>query len=1014
MNIKSIVLLLLVLGLGGLSAQTFNHKLVPFNSPAVPSAGGEDTVKILAVMVEFQPDKDGATFGNGTFGSIYTQNYGNDIIDPLPHDQSYFEKHLLFVKNYFSQVSGGKVQVVYTVLPKIITVDQRMRNYSPTGNSGDFTPLGDFAKEVWRKADSANPGFNFKDYNLFTIFHAGVGKDISLPGSVGEPKDLPSVFMSNKTLDQIYGSGFKGYPVSGNSFFINNSLILPETESREVDSYGGIVLYQLTINGLLAASVGSYLGLPDLFDTQSGQSAIGRFGLEDGQSIFAFNGAFPPEPSAWEKIFLGWTTPVSISPGNYNINLVTQLAASAADTVILKVPINSAEYFLIQNRQRDANHDGAKVTYFLNGNFHTETFHQDQVGFYSSDIDSLKGVITDVDEFDWALPGQIDDTSDYKGGILIWHIDQNVIDSTIANDRINADKTRRGVNLMEASGVQEIGELFTTVLGDQVIGEGSYEDYWYKSNPAQLYKNLFAAGTRPSSNANSGANSLISISDFSGAGNRMSFKITYGDSLIKPVFTKQISLSSQNNSLNVVPAGTGNEFALVSNNELNIINGSGDLIKTFPGFSVYKTASVRIGNNTFIAGAFDSTVNVAVSGNDSSWTLFAVNAGDVISAAPVIYEPAGGTPLMLIGTAKGYVKAYGLNLNAAPQPDNTFPFGSTGVNIEIKKISCSNDYYAFVGENNSQFKVYDNSTSVYTGNGSVLDFATTKDNNGNYINIVLTSGNAFRIISKGQLVREFTVNTSDSVKSFSLADLKENGNNYILFTAGNNIEAVNLQGADAENFPYSDPRLSGFEGTPLAADFTGDPNSEVIATTTDGRIFAVDGGSGNLVNGFPLTTGVKLSSEPALLLVNSKISLAVLNIKNNFSEWNIGAGTGKIYWSEENGSMSSSSYTGSASQQNVSNLFFPSNRTYNYPNPVYGNKTYIHYYVAQDSKINIKIFDIAGDFVAELNDVAQGGLEKETAWNVSNIQSGVYLARVEAQSNNGKTETNIIKIAVVK
>ncbi|MCK7524867.1 MAG: hypothetical protein MZV64_48305 [Ignavibacteriales bacterium] len=43
----------------------------------------DDTVKILAVMVNFQEDRDGATFGNGKFGSIYSQNYGNDILDPL-------------------------------------------------------------------------------------------------------------------------------------------------------------------------------------------------------------------------------------------------------------------------------------------------------------------------------------------------------------------------------------------------------------------------------------------------------------------------------------------------------------------------------------------------------------------------------------------------------------------------------------------------------------------------------------------------------------------------------------------------------------------------------------------------------------------------------------------------------------------------------------------------------------------------------------------------------------------
>ena len=81
---------------------------------------------------------------------------------------------------------------------------------------------------------------------------------------------------------------------------------------------------------------------------------------------------------------------------------------------------------------------------------------------------------------------------------------------------------------------------------------------------------------------------------------------------------------------------------------------------------------------------------------------------------------------------------------------------------------------------------------------------------------------------------------------------------------------------------------------------------------------------------------------------------------------------------------------------------------------MYGSETNIRYYVSEDSKINIKIFDLAGDFVAELNDNAQGGMDNETLWNVSDIQSGVYIVRIEATSTNGKKENAIIKIAVAK
>jgi hypothetical protein len=93
--------------------------------------------------------------------------------------------------------------------------------------------------------------------------------------------------------------------------------------------------------------------------------------------------------------------------------------------------------------------------------------------------------------------------------------------------------------------------------------------------------------------------------------------------------------------------------------------------------------------------------------------------------------------------------------------------------------------------------------------------------------------------------------------------------------------------------------------------------------------------------------------------------------------------------------------------------FFPDARVYNYPNPVYEGVTYIRYYVSEDANVNIKIFDLAGGLVEELNDNAIGGFDNETEWNINDIQSGVYLARIEASGVSGSSENKIIKIAVI-
>jgi hypothetical protein len=93
--------------------------------------------------------------------------------------------------------------------------------------------------------------------------------------------------------------------------------------------------------------------------------------------------------------------------------------------------------------------------------------------------------------------------------------------------------------------------------------------------------------------------------------------------------------------------------------------------------------------------------------------------------------------------------------------------------------------------------------------------------------------------------------------------------------------------------------------------------------------------------------------------------------------------------------------------------YFPKSRVYNWPNPVYGSVTYIRFYVSEPSSVKIIILDLAGEKVTELRSNALGGMDNEIKWDVTDIQSGVYLARVEVNSGS-KSGYSIIKIAVVK
>jgi len=994
--------LLIIFELGSLSAQSFVSNLNPFPLTVERSSIADDTVKILAIMVSFQEDADGTTFGNGKFESIYTQNYGSDILDPLPHDKQYFESHLQFARNYFSKVSKDKLEIEYTVLPDSFSVSDRMRNYSPPPGSNDFTPIGDFSIEAWTKADQLNPGFNFSEYDIFLIFHAGVGRDVSLPGSIGNERDLPSVYLSENAFKEIYGESFDGIPVSNGSFNITNSMIIPETESRELETISGKFLFEITINGLICASIGSHLGLPDLFDTETGLSAIGRFGLMDGQGIFAYLGTYPPEPSPWSKIKMGWVDPVTMNIQNTDVNLVTNLAATMSDTVILKIPLNSLEYYLIENRIRDANNDGSTITYATGDLIRTKTFNYDTIGYRSFDVDSLSGVIIDVDEFDWAVPGD---------GIVIWHIDENVINEKIAENKVNTDKKRRGVDVEEADGVQDIGERFFTIFGDEVIGEGTEEDFWHKDNPATLFENRFAKDTRPSTLTNTGANSLITIKNFSDISNRMSFRVEFGDSVVKPIFINQLNLSGIPNSLTTSQDLAGRlGFNTISNDTL-LYSTEQNFQEEFSNFSSYKVAATTSNTIEYIFGGTNASLNLIMPANDSVY-FESNNIGDIVTSNLVI----DGNQV-LIGTQQGKILFYELSSN--PALVNSFNLDS---NYVIEKIATSGEYFVSLAESKilstpqlsiSQFFDSEGHSILFTDEFPTA-IAMTKDHDGKYTSVILTSFNKIYLVKSGNIISQFAISSSDPILTFALTDLKQDGTNYIVLNKGDNIEVYNLTGAMADNFPFTDPKGIGFVGTPLTADFEGDNKSEIVSVTKDGRIFAIDGGTGKVVQGFPISCGGNVSVTPVLYNANGKTNLAVLNDQNVLSAWSISSVEGKLYWSEEYGNPQNTSFIDAAENTNRINEFFPANRAYNYPNPVYEGTTNIRYYVAEDSKINIKIFDLVGDFVAEMNDDATGGMDNETVWNVGDIQSGVYFARIEANSTSGKTEQAIIKIAIVK
>jgi hypothetical protein len=118
-------------------------------------------------------------------------------------------------------------------------------------------------------------------------------------------------------------------------------------------------------------------------------------------------------------------------------------------------------------------------------------------------------------------------------------------------------------------------------------------------------------------------------------------------------------------------------------------------------------------------------------------------------------------------------------------------------------------------------------------------------------------------------------------------------------------------------------------------------------------------------------------------------------------------------WGNYRGNTQHTAFENSALTGKSISEFFPTSRAYNWPNPVYDGKTNIRFYVSENSNVEIKIFDMAGDLVDELRTNAIGGIDNEIEWNASKVQSGVYYAHIQADGAN-QSANAIIKIAVVK
>ncbi|MBZ0268611.1 M6 family metalloprotease domain-containing protein, partial [bacterium] len=308
-------------------------------------------------------------------GSIHVLVILAEFAD-IPHaiPASRFPAHLFgtgaTLRDYYDVLSGGRLDVTGDVVGWF-TLPRTQTYYSP-GNQG----LGTYPRNGQGMAEDAvavavAAGVDLGDYDAdgdgtvdaLLVIHSGQGYEWA-GSATNTPSPEPNAINSHKwvTLQSDFTSGAQ----------VKDYFTCPELQIVRPSQYPDWPDSIATI-GVYCHEFGHVLGLPDLYDTDTFLNRVGVWDVMDfgtwnrDSTVVAHSvpGALPGGFSSWCRMFLGWETPMEITPpaGEEVTQPVTLGSASsgAPPLQLLSNPggvdwttsaAGTGEYFLAEVRTR--------------------------------------------------------------------------------------------------------------------------------------------------------------------------------------------------------------------------------------------------------------------------------------------------------------------------------------------------------------------------------------------------------------------------------------------------------------------------------------------------------------------------------------------------------------------------------------------------------------------------------------------------------------------------------------
>jgi M6 family metalloprotease-like protein len=531
----------------------YSDQLIQAQSAPTQRKQGWGYDRLLVILVDFQEEviDDPNTTGNGKFQLEADPNYIYSIGAP-PHDRLYFETNLEAMRYYYLAASAGAYDLNYDVWPKdkaAYTLPHSMGYYNPPGiSSTQFVQnMEEYFKDAFETADEDDPGLDFGSYGHYMIIHAGSDWQHDILGD--SPSDLPSFFIR-------VGDG-KQVVVDNGTTEIFTACNVPATISQDftISQEDGYSIHSGygALNSVLFHEFGHSLGLVDLYNVRNFYPMVGAFDIMDSGGagvlvdeldngdLVLVEGALPALPGAFSRALLfeedfrhrGLMHDISdyelYNPGHIAASSFQQM--DVAHPSIIKFSLNPNEYYLIENRSVDPDGDGGTAVY--------GTLDSRVILYPTAFADQAN---TPTYEYDYLLPSFVKaDGSAVGGGLMVWYVNENVIYhegsiledgslwSNFENNTVNTNFGRPGVRVLEADGLQDIGEPYSAYW------TGTPYEYFHARQPelngngqfvrwsSEIWRPKLGAETDPAMLDASGIGSMYHLDNISDPAAVMSF-----------------------------------------------------------------------------------------------------------------------------------------------------------------------------------------------------------------------------------------------------------------------------------------------------------------------------------------------------------------------------------------------------------------------------------------------------------------------------------------------------------